>query len=156
MKELHAAKMYNIAEKYNISKVSVTDIIDRYIQYCKDILEAGYRVNFFGLVSVIPNDEAGKFSTTLAYDSREIARDLAMPEITVFEIIRAYVENLINDVKSGNDANIRGVVTVRPLKDETGKIVKVHSSISQVLNKNGKGYRVHTSKLLKHTILEEV
>ena len=151
-------QVWNIANQYNIPQTTVHEIISSYLGYCKDLLIKGERVDFFGLVSVVPNIITSEYSTTLAFECEKIANMLALPQNTVYVIINAYIEDAIQSVKDGIVVEIRGIVVVKPIS-ENGKICKVHSAISQSLKKllsdNNSivsSLRVHTYKSLRETL----
>lgn len=125
-------QVWNIAMKYNIPQVTVHQIINTYILYCKELLKNGERVDFYGLVSIIPNVMTTNFAPTLAYNCEKVASILSLSSNTVFWIMRAYIDDAIQSVKDGTNVEIRGIVVCRPIW-ENGELVKVHSNISQSL-----------------------
>lgn len=151
-------QVWNIANQYNITQTTVHEIIDSYLSYCKEQLLSGFRVDFFGLVSIVPDVELSRYDYTLAYECEKVANMLKLPQYTVFVVIDAYITDAINSVKSGMVAELRGLVSVKPLivGDE---IAKVHSSISQSLklllpykDSPVTSFRVHTYKCLRDSL----
>jgi len=122
-------QVYNIAESYGVTHVMVSDILQCYLGYCRELLLAGYRVDFYGLVSLIPTPLVSDRETTMAYECSKVAEVLGLPSATVIAIISAYIEDCIFSVKSGVIAEIRGLVTMRPLL-ENGVVTRVRASIS--------------------------
>lgn len=162
MKTALAARVYGIAEQYNITQVTVHNIINSYIAYCKNLLLYGRRVDFLGLVSLIPDVITNDCVVTLAYDCDILAGQLGLPEHTVFVIIREYLESLKEEVLRGKSVDIRGIVTINP-RYENGVLTTVHSAISTSFRKTlcnldteVSSIRVHTSKLLKYRIKEAI
>lgn len=154
-------QVWYIADKYNIPQNTVHAIINSYLSYCKDLLVKGERVDFFGLVSIVPNYISNKFSTTLAYNCEEVARRLSLPSHTVFRIMDAYIDDAIDSIMKGMTVEIRGLVVCKPIY-ENGKITKFHSNISQSLknilveaNTNVTSLRVHTYKSLRDKLLTD-
>lgn len=148
-------QVWVIADKYNIPQTTVHTIINSYLSYCKDLLVQGERVDFFGLVSVVPNVINNNFSTTLAYNCEKIADMLALPQHTVYRIMEAYIEDAIESIQKGATIEIRGIVVCKPIY-ENGKVSRIHSNISQSLKNilvsndtNVTSLRVHTYKSLK-------
>jgi nucleoid DNA-binding protein len=148
-------QVWVIADKYNISQTTVHTIINSYLSYCKDLLVQGERVDFFGLVSVVPNVINNNFSTTLAYNCEKIADMLALPQHTVYRVMEAYIEDAIESIQKGVTIEIRGIVVCKPIY-ENGKVSRIHSNISQSLKNilvsndtNVTSLRVHTYKSLK-------
>lgn len=148
-------QVWVIADKYNIPQTTVHTIINSYLSYCKDLLVQGERVDFFGLVSVVPNVINNNFSTTLAYNCEKIADMLALPQHTVYRIMEAYIEDAIESIQKGVTIEIRGIVVCKPIY-ENGKVSRIHSNISQSLKNilvnndtNVTSLRVHTYKSLK-------
>lgn len=148
-------QVWVIADKYNIPQTTVHNIINSYLSYCKDLLVRGERVDFFGLVSVVPNVINNKFSTTLAYNCEKVADMLSLPSHTVYRIIEAYIEDAIESIQKGVTVEIRGIVVCKPIYED-GKITKIHSNISQSLKNilvdvetNVTSLRVHTYKSLR-------
>lgn len=144
----------NIAEQYGITQVSVREIIDCYLRYCKDLLVCGSRVDFYGLVSIVPDYIESSFNTTLAYECNKVADVLHLPRHTAYAVVNAYIQDAIESIHNGVAVEIRGIVTVSPIRDETGNYTRVNSSISQSLktrlgDTNVTGFRVHTAKSLK-------
>lgn len=153
-------QVWNIAKQYNIPQATVHEIINSYLGYCKELLIRGERVDFNGLVSVVPDVITSQFSTTLAYECEKVADRLALPSYTVYAIINTYIEEFIESVLNGIVVEIRGIVVVKPIY-EGGKITKVHSAISQSLKNILVGqdtpvtsFRVHTYKSLKDRLCE--
>lgn len=152
------ARVWKIADDYNIEQVQVHKIISSYIAYCRELLLSGNEVTFFGLVTLIPNIMVSDYKTTLAYQCKEVSKVLNMGYYTVYRIVSAYLEFLHDDLLSGNPIDIRGIVSLHPICNE-GKVVKVHSSISisikrdiEIQNRDILSVRAHTHKLLKHII----
>lgn len=151
-------QVWIIADKYNIPQITVHTIINSYLQYCKDLLVKGERVDFFGLVSVVPNVSNNSFSTTLAYNCEKVADLLALPQHTVYRIMQAYIDDAIESILNGVTVEIRSIVVCKPIY-ENGKVSKIHSNISQSLKNilvdsetNVSSLRVHTYKSLKDKI----
>lgn len=153
-------QVYKLAEVYNISQVSVRTIVDSYILYCRNRLASGGRVDFFGLAYITPEFEYVKSNITLAYECKLVADQIGFPQYTVYIVIKAYIDDLINSVLTGKTAEIRGILSVHPLM-QNGCFCKIHSSVSQALksylyesNAVCGSIRVHTYKILKNKIAE--
>ena len=151
-------QVWIIADKYNISQTTVHTIINSYLTYCKELLVNGERVDFYGLVSIVPDTLSTNYSTTLAYNCSIIADRLGLPSYTVYRIMQAYIEDAIENIQNGVTVEMRGLVVCRPIY-ESRKVTKVHSNISQSLknilaseNTNVKSLRVHTYKVLRDTL----
>lgn len=149
-------QVYEIAKQYDVPQTTVYEIISCYLRYCKDLLVFGNQIDFYGLVSVVPDVKVSKFATTLAYECEKVAVALALPSFTVYTVIDTYIQDMIEKVKSGIVVEIRGIVTIKPVLDIDGNIISVHSSISQSLklSLDGRtpvtGFRVHTYKHLRN------
>lgn len=160
MKMSLGARVYVIAEKYNIEQVKVHTIINSYISYCKDLLLSGHKVDIFGLASITPDVIIDEYATTLAYDCKLISKDLYLPSHTVYVIVQEYINSLIDNILSGKEVDVRGLFSVHPLSSlENDKVTKIHTAISSQLKiKLGTmdtpvtSVRVHTHKLLKYAI----
>lgn len=153
-------QVYKIAEAYNISQVSVRTIVDNYIVYSRGRLASGGRVNFFGLAYITPEFEYLRLNITLAYECKLVADKIGFPQYTVYVIVKAYIDDLIESVLTGRTAEIRGIMSVHPLMQD-GYFCKIHSSVSQALksyirdsNAVCGNIRVHTYKSLKDKIAE--
>lgn len=151
-------QVWIIADKYNISQTTVHTIINSYLAYCKELLVNGERVDFYGLVSIVPDTLSTNYSTTLAYNCSIIADRLGLPSYTVYRIMQAYIEDAIENIQNGVTVEMRGLVVCRPIY-ENRRVTKVHSNISQSLknilaseNTNVKSLRVHTYKVLRDTL----
>lgn len=151
-------QVWIIADKYNISQTTVHTIINSYLTYCKELLVNGERVDFYGLVSIVPDTLSTNYSTTLAYNCSIIADRLGLPSYTVYRIMQAYIEDAIENIQNGVTVEMRGLVVCRPIY-ENRRVTKVHSNISQSLknilaseNTNVKSLRVHTYKVLRDTL----
>lgn len=154
-------QVWVIADKYNIPRVTVHSIISSYIAYCRDLLVKGERVDFFGLVSIVPDYIASRFSRTLAYNCSQVANSLSLPSHTVFRIMEAYIEDAIENVLNGVTVEIRGIVVCKPIYVD-GRVSKIHSSISQSLRSilvntstNVTSMRVHTYKSLRDKLSQK-
>lgn len=151
-------QVWIIADKYNISQTTVHTIINSYLAYCKKLLINGERVDFYGLVSIVPDTLSTNYSTTLAYNCSIIADRLGLPSYTVYRIMQAYIEDAIENIQNGVTVEMRGLVVCRPIY-ENRRVTKVHSNISQSLKNilasestNVKSLRVHTYKVLRDTL----
>lgn len=151
-------QVWIIADKYNISQTTVHTIINSYLSYCKELLVNGERVDFYGLVSIVPDTLSTNYNTTLAYNCSIIADRLGLPSYTVYRIMQAYIEDAIENIQNGVTVEMRGLVVCRPIY-ENRRVTKVHSNISQSLknilaseNTNVKSLRVHTYKVLRDTL----
>ena len=151
-------QVWIIADKYNISQTTVHTIINSYLAYCKELLVNGERVDFYGLVSIVPDTLSTNYSTTLAYNCSIIADRLGLPSYTVYRIMQAYIEDAIKNIQNGVTVEMRGLVVCRPIY-ENRRVTKVHSNISQSLKNilasestNVKSLRVHTYKVLRDTL----
>lgn len=157
---LLATRVYKVANQYNIEQTKVHNIITSYISYCKDQLLKGYRIDFLGLASVIPNTNLSKYNMTLAYECSMLADDLGLPTHTVYVVVNEYIESLIADVLAGNNVEVRSIFSMHPIRVD-GVVSKVHASISPLLKLRLAEYdsqvtevRVHTSKTLKDRLEE--
>lgn len=151
-------QVWNVADKYNIPRAVVHAIISSYLEYCKDLLIRGERVDFFGLVSLVPDVISSRYSATLAYNSSIVADKLGMPSHTVFRVMEAYIDDAIESLKHGTTVEIRSLVVCKPIY-ENGVVTKVHSNVSQTLknifqtnNTPVSSVRVHTYKCLREDI----
>lgn len=151
-------QVWIIADKYNISQTTVHTIINSYLAYCKELLINGERVDFYGLVSIVPDTLSTNYSTTLAYNCSIIADRLGLPSYTVYRIMQAYIEDAIENIQNGVTVEMRGLVVCKPIY-ENRRVTKVHSNISQSLKNilasestNVKSLRVHTYKVLRDTL----
>lgn len=157
-KQSIAARVYNIAEQQGIYQTTVHTIISSYIDYCKVLLLSGHKVDFFGIATIVPDVIVDDYNTTLSYDCSRLAEQLHLPYNTVFIIIREYLYSIMEDIFLGRNAEIRGIVTMKPIKED-GVICKVHASMSVSL-KNLidssdcviSSARVHTYKLLRSNL----
>lgn len=157
-KTILGCRVYAIAEKYNITQVTVHAIVNGYADYCKELLLSGAIVNILGIVDIVPDVVLTEYNTTLAYDCKYIADKLGLPHHTVYVIIKEYLDSLREDILNGKTAEIRGIVTIHPLYED-GQLLRIHSAISlsikkliQNSNTNIKSARVHTNKMLKDDI----
>ena len=153
-----AIKVYIIAEQYDIPRTVVKSIISSYIDYCKDLILHGERVDFIGLVSVVPDVQFETYNSTLAYECMKLSDRLGIPYNTVFIIIREYINGLIDELLEVKTVEIRGIVTMKPYY-ENGIIGGIHASISTSIKKAlakidspVSSVRVHTHKLLKYNL----
>lgn len=151
-------QVWIIADKYNISQTTVHTIINSYLAYCKELLINGERVDFYGLISIVPDTLSTNYSTTLAYNCSIIADRLGLPSYTVYRIMQAYIEDAIENIQNGVTVEMRGLVVCKPIY-ENRRVTKVHSNISQSLKNilasestNVKSLRVHTYKVLRDTL----
>lgn len=151
-------QVWTIADKYSIPQSTVHSVISSYLSYCKSLLVSGERIDFLGLVSVVPNYISNNFSTTIAYNCSRVADMLSLPSHTVYRIMDAYIEDAIESIQQGTTIEIRGIVVCTPIYVD-GKVSKIHSSISQSLKNILIGsdtrvtsMRVHTYKSLKNKV----
>lgn len=151
-------RVYMLANKYGLEQNKVHMIITGYIDYCKEMLYQGYRVDILGLASLIPNELREDCMTTLAYECKYLAEQLKLPSHTVYVIVQEYINSLIDDVLNGKPIEVRGLFSVVPIND--GKqVVKIHSVISSQVKEHLKeretfvtSIRIHTHKLLKYKV----
>lgn len=149
-----------LADRFEITQVVVHKVINAYLLYCKNELAHGKQVEYFGLVTLVPDVVKDTFISTLAFDCTIIADAMKLPQYTVYTIINEYLASMREDVLNGRDAEIRGLVVLRPIFDEeTNKVIRVHANASttlkQYLEKNSTevtSVRAHTHKFLKNDI----
>ena len=153
-------RVYNIANQYDISSTIVHRIIKEYIEYSKNLLLHGERIDFLGLLYIEPDVKFKKYNTTLGYICKQVSNKLQLPSHTVYVIIKEYLLSLKEGLFEGKTAEIRGIVTIHPIVID-GKITKIHSAISLSIkkyledNKNNTiihSARVHTYKNLREEI----
>ena len=155
-----SVRVYSIAEKYKINKNTVKTIIINYIDYMKERLLNGERIDFFGLVYVEPNVIVNTHRITLGYVCKKIADDIGIPQHTVYIIVREYLESLKEGLAQGKSAEIRGIVTLHALRASDNTLI-IHSAISVTIKKYIETntdcvidyVRVHTYKGLKDEML---
>lgn len=153
-------RVYAIAKQYGIEYTMVHNIITEYIEYCKAELLSGRVVDFVGLVSIIPDTILSDYKSTMAYECSFVAKDLSLPQHTVYVVIRAYLDDLLDDISKCKTASIRGIVNIHPIQKD-GKLTNIHSAISSSFKDNIlkdspiTSVRVHTSKLLKQRLCLE-
>lgn len=153
-------RVYALAKQYNIEYKMVHTIITNYLEYCKSELLSGRVVDFVGLVSVIPDVIVSDYKSTMAYECSFVAKALSLPQHTVYVIVRAYLDDLLDDIVSCKTASIRGIVNIHPIQKD-GKLTNIHSAISTSFKSNISedsvitSVRVHTSKLLKQRLCLE-
>lgn len=149
-------QVWLVADKYNIPQTTVHSIINSYLGYCKDLLIAGERVDFFGLVSIVPDVQTSRYAPTLAYNSKVVGDRIGVPSYTVLRVMEAYIADAIEYIKQGTTVEIRGLVVCKPIYED-GVVSKVHSNISQSLKNILDGskvssLRVHTYKCLRDLV----
>lgn len=153
-------QVYNIAQQHDVPNTLVHRIITTYIEYLKECLFRGERIDIYGLVSIVPDVITAEYNKTLAYDCYIIADMLGLPRYTVYAIIKAYIEDAKASIMEGTIVELRSLVTIKPYLDSKGeKLVSVNSSVSQSL-KNRLGtdgcvinsFRVHTYKVLRELL----
>ena len=152
-------RVYNIASQYGLEMTKVHSIITSYIEYCRGLALNGFKVDFLNLVSLVPDIVKNKYGVTLAYECKVIANQLALPQHTVYVIVKEYLNSLREDVLNGRPIEVRGLFSMYPTCDENGKVVLVHAAISTQMksyikkyNTGVKSIRVHTHKFLKYSI----
>ena len=151
-------RVYILASKYGIEQTKVHAIITGYIDYCKEMLYQGYRVDILGLASLIPKELKEDCMTTLAYECKYLSNQLRLPSHTVYVIVQEYINSLIDDVLNGIPVEVRGLFSVVPINDGQ-QVTKVHSVISSQIKEHLKerdtdvtSIRIHTHKLLKYKV----
>ena len=151
-------QVWIVADKYNIPQTTVHTIISSYLGYCKDLLVRGERVDFFGLVSIVPDVLTNRYASTLAYNSSVVGKQIGVPSHTVFRVMEAYIEDALENIKRGTTVEIRGLVVCKPIY-EKGVVSKIHSNVSQSLknilvgvNTPVSSVRVHTYKCLRDAV----
>lgn len=150
-------RIYTVAERLNIDKKLTDNIIRAYLQSCKDEILRGYTVNFCGLALIVPDVQSNDCKMTLAFRCRNIARSNAFSYYTVLQVVKEYMKTIEEDIFQARSANIYGLVTLRPLK-QNGVVTRVHSTLSHRLQdylcENGNHARVHTNKSFKRRVKE--
>lgn len=150
-----------LASKLGLEQTKVHNILTVYTNYCKELLVMGYRVDFLGLASIIPDTDKETMNVTLAYECSVVADLIKLPMNTVFTVINEYLLMLREDLLNDTAIEIRGLFSMFPLYSEIDDNTVVHSSISSQLkkylaerNSDVKTVRIHTCKMIKHTIKE--
>lgn len=155
-------QVWIVADKYNIPQTTVHGIISSYLGYCKDLLIRGERVDFFGLVSIVPNVLTSRYASTLAYNAKVVGDKIGVPSHTVFRVMEAYIEDALENIHNGTTVEIRGLVVCKPIY-ENGAVSKIHSNVSQSLktilvgrNTPVTSVRVHTYKCLRDSVSSRI
>lgn len=150
-------RVYAIAKQYSIEYTMVHTIITKYIEYCKTELLNGRVVDFVGLVTIIPDNITSDYKSTMAYECSNVAKLVSLPPHTVFVVVKAYLDDLLDDVLHCKTSSIRGIVNIHPIQKD-GKLTNIHSAVSSSFKDNIHkdspitSIRVHTSKLLKYSL----
>lgn len=151
-----STQVYTLAEKHGVTKIMVQNILHCYLEYCKDLILQGWRVDFPGVVSLVPDVIVSDFCTTLAFECEKVADALVLPPHSVYSIIKAYIDDIKDSVLGGTIYEIRGIVVIRPILNLDNEIITVHSNISQSLRHRLEGMdtpvtsiRVHTSRAFR-------
>ena len=140
--------IYTLSFKFSYPLDKVRKIIASYFNYCKDQLKKGYEVNISNLCTLIPVDLQARYSTTLAYDCLQIARQTGTPYNTVFTIVDEYLSGVYDAMLIDNaDINLRGLCTLRIVQD-TDSGYTIHGHISKALASEGIQARLRTNKYL--------
>lgn len=146
-----------VAEKLNIEKKLVGNIVRAYLQSCKDEICNGYTVSFVGLATIVPDIRVNDCRMTLAYRCKNIARSNSFSYYTVLQVVKEYLQTVEDDIFDAKPANIYGLLTLRPLS-QGGIVTRVHSSLSHSLQdyliENGNYARVYTNKSFKRRVKE--
>lgn len=150
-------RVYGVANELNIERTLVDRVVKAYLNFCKNELRCGHRVNFLDIAQVVPDIEYVDYNTTFAYKCAMVAETYSVPYYTVVSIVRGYLDTVRDDIFNGRPANIYGIMTLTPLK-ENGVVTRVHSSISQSLQQDlmsfGNHARVYTNKRFKRRVKE--
>lgn len=151
-----STQVYTLAEKHGVTKIMVQNILHCYLEYCKDLILQGWRVDFPGVVSLVPDVIVSDFCTTLAFECEKVADALVLPPHSVYSIIKAYINDIKDSVLGGTIYEIRGIVVIRPILNLDNEIITVHSNISQSLRHRLEdmdtpvtSIRVHTSRAFR-------
>lgn len=155
-------QVWIVADKYQIPQTTVHTIISSYLGYCKDLLVRGERVDFFGLVSIVPDVLTSRYASTLARNAGVVGQRIGVPTHTVFRVMEAYIEDAIENIKKGTTVEIRGLVVCKPIY-KNGVVSMVHSNVSQSLKNILVGVdtpvtsvRVHTYKCLRDAVSSNI
>jgi len=157
-KRSFGARLYEVAENYNLNQSDVNRIVNEYITECRQDLFDGKEVRILGLVILVPNPMYSECGATLALYAKKIATKTGCPFHTVRGVVGEYIDILRNELYEGRNIDIRGLVSMHPLM-RNGEIVKVHSILSTSIkgdlpykSQYVTSVRAHTCKLLKHNM----
>ena len=149
------SSVYNIAKDLHIEQTVVQRILNAYFDYCKQELCMGYRVSFSDIAIIVPKYEIVTYKATLGYICYSIAKNNGFSFNTVFTVVDTFLARLRDDIIEGKPATIRGIVTLKPYKED-GVITRVHSAISQslqnIVKANDNSVRAHTHQSIKRII----
>lgn len=150
-------RVYTVSERLNIEKTLTDRIIKAYLEFCKQELICGHRVNFCSIALIVPMHEDFSYKTTFAYKCNKIAELNSLPYNTVLQVVLEYLGTIEDDIFSGRPANIYGFLTLTPLF-EKGVVTRIHASISQSLQEYLRGYDTHarasTARIFKRRVKE--
>ena len=151
-------QVWIVADKYQIPQTTVHSTISTYLGSRKDLLVHGERVDFFGLVSIVPDVLVNRYASTLARNAKIVGERIGVPSHTVFRVMEAYIDDAIENIKKGTTVEIRGLVVCKPIY-KNGVVSMVHSNVSQSLKNILVGVdtpvrsvRVHTYKCLRDAV----
>lgn len=151
-------RVYDIAGNNSIEQTMVNRIIGSYISTCREDLLNGHVINFFGLVSIVPDYVCSEFIGTTAWYAKKVSESTGIPYYTCRLVIKSYLDMLSNDLYENKPVDIRSIVSLHPITQD-GVLCKIHAAIStsikeDLVERNGvvTSARAHTCKLLKYKI----
>ena len=155
IKALLARHVIDVADDHGLDNARVKEIITGYLSYLRDVLASGHRVVIVGLVTIVPDYEVDISTHTLAYDCAILADRLGTPYLTVFYIVRAYIQDLIDDLMVCRPVDLRGVANFHPIKNVDGVMYTIHANSSASLKTYFEkvGSPVSRVRLYTHPIL---
>lgn len=139
-----------IAERLNLSKVTVEGIWNSYISLLKSKIDNGESIKFLNVCYLRVGSDLVKPQETLAYIATEIANVLSLESAIVLRVLCCYEEFLISDLRKLYDYRIRGLVRIRVEKVDSNKY-KVRLRKSTVYN--DKDIRVITLNSFRRKVI---
>lgn len=128
-KELYGVRVYNIAKGFNITMVSVKDIIDTYVEECRNTLKCGIVLRIGDLATIRPSVVSSDYIPTLGYLCKIVSSKTGLPYYTVYTVVEAYLITVKEEILSGRSADIRKLLSFHSISLGDGHF-KVNCALS--------------------------
>lgn len=128
-KELYGVRVYNIAKGFNITMVSVKEIIDTYVDECRNTLRCGVVLRIGDLATIKPSKVSSDYVPTLGYLCKAVSIKTGLPYYTVYAVVDAYLITVKEEILCGRSADIRKLLSFHSISLGDGHF-KVNCALS--------------------------
>lgn len=122
-----------VAGTLGVTNKTSKDVVQEYLEICRDDLFSGHIVMFLGLVTLFPDVIVTDQVKTTAYYAKKVSVATGVPYFTCYSIITSYLDNLKLGLFRMERAILGKLVILMPMQDDNEDILVVRARSSSTL-----------------------